>query len=196
MNQYQAWNTEPKMPAERSVPPLPETVASRIWTKSDLQALEFAPDLCWVFDFTSSRIWWANAAEVAAWGAGDLDELAARDLSDMSGSVRQRLADCADRLSGGEVVDEQWTLFPLGIPLTLERRCHGLVIDGGFAMLVVARRGGPAFHANELRALEAFLASGLKFSHARSARHAVAEPVASSLPRADALASDESPRTM
>lgn len=92
----------------------------------------------WIFDFDEKRIVWANAAALRAWQAETLDELGKRDLgADMSHSVRQRLDQYRDDFNTHDAVfSELWTLYPHGVPTTMQAIYRGFRLpDGRMAML-------------------------------------------------------------
>ncbi|MCA9696612.1 MAG: hypothetical protein KC431_03720, partial [Myxococcales bacterium] len=72
--------------------------------RQDLATLESIQTSIWVFDIEGSTMWWANAAARSLWGAASLEELLARDYSDMSESTRVRLARYQERMARGEVI--------------------------------------------------------------------------------------------
>jgi len=96
----------------------------------------------WVFDIDARRVHWANATALTLWSATSLQELCARDMSlDMSESVARRLAQYQSDFTDHDVVfNDQWTLYPGGVPLSLYVRFSGLGLsDGRMAMLCQAR---------------------------------------------------------
>lgn len=73
----------------------------------------------WVFDPERRRNLWANAAALSFWKAERAEEFLARDHSDMTEMVRERLAVTAADHAQGKIVREQWTLYPKGQPTTV-----------------------------------------------------------------------------
>jgi len=76
----------------------------------------------WVFDIDRSRVAWANKAALSVWQAGTLEELVNRDMgADMSVTVAQRLRQYQeDFVNQGASFTELWTLYPDGVPTTLD----------------------------------------------------------------------------
>lgn len=96
----------------------------------------------WVFDIDRSRLVWANKAALGLWQAHSLDELISRDMSaDMSVTVAQRLRQYQEDFIGhGAAFTELWTLYPDGVPTTLDVVFSGYRFkDGRMGMLCEAR---------------------------------------------------------
>ncbi|MFN0186677.1 MAG: hypothetical protein ACKVQR_22935, partial [Aquabacterium sp.] len=72
----------------------------------------------WVFEPLDPRMHWANAAGLQFWRAGSVDELRARDFSDITAASRQRLLASMQLHAQGELVRETWTMYPRGDPMT------------------------------------------------------------------------------
>ncbi len=85
-------------------------------------------------------MWWSNSAALGLWNAPDLDSLLARDWTDMSEATRTRLALCLERVRRGEVVREQWTLYPNGEPVTVSTTLTGIEIDDGRIAILLKGR--------------------------------------------------------
>ncbi|MCB6182555.1 EAL domain-containing protein [Leeia sp. TBRC 13508] len=107
------------------------------------EALNFLNIPVWVFDIDYRRVYWANDSALFVWKADNLEELLARDMgADMSLTVAQRLAQYQqDFISQPECTfTEQWTLYPLGLPVvtTVIFSGHRLA-DGRMGMLCEAR---------------------------------------------------------
>ncbi len=102
-------------------------------------------------------MWWANRAGLELWNARDLDELITRDYTDMSTSTLQRLVDYLRRFEAGEVIVDQWTLYPKGVPTTVRCHCSGIPIENGrLALLLDGHRvAGSDEAADGLRGIEA-----------------------------------------
>lgn len=108
----------------------------------------------WVFDDVRKRKVYANRAAVALWGAASLEELLARDFSDQSPAVRVRMDDIAKRIEGGGAVEERWTFYPKGLPVTVQTTISRILLpDGGQALLFEGATVAP--EADEHRAIEA-----------------------------------------
>ena len=92
----------------------------------------------WVFDFDLNRVTWANRAGLDVWRAKSIEELSARDLAaDMSETVRLRLCQYkADFAKRDVTFSELWTLYPNGVPTTLNVLFRRIDLpDGRIAML-------------------------------------------------------------
>ncbi|MCA9686573.1 MAG: PAS domain-containing protein, partial [Myxococcales bacterium] len=128
-----------------------------IGDRQDLATLESIQTSIWVFDIEGSTMWWANAAARRLWGAASLEELLARDYSDMSESTRVRLARYQERMARGEVITEQWTFYPLGVATTVRCTFSGIDIEHGrLAMLSEAvPTTSRQLEADALRGVEA-----------------------------------------
>ena len=104
--------------------------------------LELIAQPVWIFDIDARRVHWANTSALTVWSATSLTELCARDMSlDMSESVARRLAQYqSDFTHHDSVFNEQWTLYPGGVPISLYVRFSGHRLpDGRMAMLCHAR---------------------------------------------------------
>jgi signal transduction histidine kinase len=108
----------------------------------------------WIFDPVSCRGVYANPPALALWGAADLDELLARDFSQLSPAVRARTNRLAATTAAGETVTERWTFYPKGAPTTVKATISTIALhDGRSALLFEA---SPVTVADEeLRAVEA-----------------------------------------
>ncbi|WP_438024857.1 STAS domain-containing protein [Sorangium sp. So ce233] len=84
-----------------------------------------------VLDPEHLRFRWANAAAVRLWEAGSLDELLARDLSDMSQAAQARLAGYTARFRQGDTAEDTWTVYPGGKPVPLRAFFSGIDLDDG-----------------------------------------------------------------
>jgi diguanylate cyclase (GGDEF)-like protein len=114
-------------------------------TWADLHVFADSRFPVWVFDVDESRVIWANQPALDVWAATSSEELRSRNLSqDMSPSVRQRLQQYQSGFMAGAHFDEQWTIFPHGIPRSLICRFRGCVLpDGRMAMLCEAQAISP-----------------------------------------------------
>jgi signal transduction histidine kinase/CheY-like chemotaxis protein len=93
----------------------------------------------WVFDDTRKRKLYANPAAVALWGAESLEALLARDFSDQSPAVRNRMEAIGRKVARGETVMECWTFYPRGAPTPVAAAISGITLsDGSQALLVEA----------------------------------------------------------
>lgn len=122
-------------------------------------ALDWISRPVWVFDIDHKRVYWANAAALSVWNAQALQELCTRDMGrDMSDSVAQRLAQYqSDFIAKGARFNEQWTVYPAGVPVSLNVRFSGHRLpDGRMCMLCEAEPVG-SVAPESLRSVEALL---------------------------------------
>jgi diguanylate cyclase (GGDEF)-like protein/PAS domain S-box-containing protein len=135
-------------------------------TFASLPALAWLDTPLWVFDFERCRMAWANAAGLRFWHSENLEELRAREFSDMSESVRTRLTSQMDTLRRGESISVNWTSYPKGVPVTYRVKRIGILLeDGRLAMLAEARAlDGDALPASTLRDLEVLQHASSKIS--------------------------------
>ena len=108
----------------------------------------------WVFDDLRKRKIYANPAAVGLWGAESLDALLARDFTDQSPAVRIRMDAIQERIAQGETVQDRWTFYPNGTPVTVKTTISLVTLtDGALAMLF---EGVPSdVVAEDQRAIEA-----------------------------------------
>jgi signal transduction histidine kinase len=134
----------------RSIPP------ATMLDFSCLQHYEWLDAPVWVFDPGRRRNLWANAAALTLWRADSEAEFLARDMSDISESARLRLELAAAEHARGQVIREQWTLYPKGQPVTTTLVSRGINDpDGHPAMLFAADPLSASFDKNMLRGTEA-----------------------------------------
>ncbi len=70
----------------------------------------------WVFNIDNHSFWWANEPALKFWEVDSVEEFLSIDLSDDSPVVRERLNDIFLTGSTGDIVEENWTLYPGGNP--------------------------------------------------------------------------------
>jgi rsbT co-antagonist protein RsbR len=85
----------------------------------------------WVFDPERTRIVWANPASVELWRASSSEELIQRDFSDMSQATRTRHEAVLAALRQGRTVQEEWTWYPRGVPMTVRCLMSAIELDDG-----------------------------------------------------------------
>ena len=108
----------------------------------------------WMFDPVSLRGVYANAAALTLWGADTLEELLARDFSNLSPAVKARTARLKAATAGGNEVDERWTFYPNGRPVTVQATISTFQMDDGRGVLLF--EAAPLdVGAEERRAVEA-----------------------------------------
>lgn len=113
----------------------------------------------WVYDISRKRIIHANASACALWNAETEAELKQRDLSKgMTNTVAKRLEQyLSDFEAGHGSFQENWTLFPKGLPVTIDVIYSGFRLpDNRMAMLCESL--GQKDQTNDtLRSLKALL---------------------------------------
>lgn len=108
----------------------------------------------WMFDPHNLRGVYANAAALELWGAKTLEELLARDFSNLSPAAKARTDRLAAATAAGGVVDERWTFYPKGEPVTVQATISMVRLGDGRAVLLF--EASPAeVEAGERRAVEA-----------------------------------------
>jgi CheY-like chemotaxis protein len=90
----------------------------------------------WIFDSASSRGVYANAAALELWGAPDLAELLSRDFSKLSPAVRTRTERLMALTADGSEVEERWTFYPNGQPVTVTAAISTVELADGRAALL------------------------------------------------------------
>ncbi|MFW2343248.1 response regulator [Brevundimonas sp.] len=108
----------------------------------------------WLFDPDSCFGVYANRTALALWGAADLDELLARDFSKLSPAVRARTDRLKAVTADGEPVEERWTFYPNGEPLTVQALISTVALDDGRKVLLFEATETDV-GAEERRAVEA-----------------------------------------
>ncbi|MBT9458176.1 MAG: hypothetical protein IV092_21935 [Burkholderiaceae bacterium] len=110
----------------------------------------------WVFDHARQRNLWANAAALSLWRADSEAEFLARDMSDASESARLRLNLTAAEHAKGQVIREQWTLYPKGHPVTATLVSRAILTDEGRQVMLFASDPlSTSFDKTMLRGIEA-----------------------------------------
>ncbi|MFY9511740.1 MAG: ATP-binding protein [Rubrivivax sp.] len=110
----------------------------------------------WVFDAERLRVAWANDAALELWRSPSLDELLARDMSDISPQARSRLAASMAQHAQGLTVHELWTLYPHGEPRSVQLGSRAITLpDGRSGMLCAAEAPGAQFAEAALAARDA-----------------------------------------
>lgn len=90
----------------------------------------------WLFDPDTCFGVYANRTALSLWGAADLDELLSRDFSKLSPAVRARTDRLKSVTAGGEQVEERWTFYPNGEPLTVQALISTVALDDGRKVLL------------------------------------------------------------
>jgi len=119
-----------------------------------LAALETSGVPSWVFDPDLFRFHWANDRALELWRAASRAELLSRDFSDMTESTRARMKGYVDGFRQGQRAEEQWTLYPRGVPTTVKLYLSGVELDDG--------RTGVLIQAFEVGSVDADLVRGIE----------------------------------
>ncbi len=85
----------------------------------------------WIFNTAEHGIWWANKKAVSFWHAETLEELVGRSFQSDSETVRDRLRQIASTGTGEEIVQDTWTLYPKGKPITAVLSFRAIHIEHG-----------------------------------------------------------------
>lgn len=96
-----------------------------------LSALELSRLAVWVYDNEHAKIVWANQEALLLWKAQSRAELYARSYKDNSVATQARLDSYMRKVSSGEEVAEDWTLYPRGKPTTMTLHGTGVSLDDG-----------------------------------------------------------------
>lgn len=108
----------------------------------------------WMYDPVSARGVYANASALRLWGAETLDELLARDFSNLSPAVRARTDRLREATADGSELSERWTFYPNGRPVTVQATISTFRTEDGRAVLLF--EAAPLdVEAEEARAVEA-----------------------------------------
>lgn len=108
----------------------------------------------WMFDPVSGRGVYANRPALALWGSETLEALLARDFSNLSPAVQARTNRLVQVTAGGEAVNELWTFYPNGRPVTVQATISTLMLEGGWPVLLF-EASAVAIEPAESRAVEA-----------------------------------------
>ncbi len=123
---------------------------------SALAALEWTDTPMWVFDLNARCMRWANPAGLVFWNAGSLDEFLSRDFSALSQSTIFRNQAQMEEHAKGHCGRDQWTVYPLGQPTTLNAHTIGIELaDGSLAILYEASQAPTMPHPSAIRGVEA-----------------------------------------
>ena len=131
---------------------------SRSYTRRDLEPFNLLDHAVWVFDVERKAMWWANHAALTIWNASSLEELLARDYTDMSEATERRLQEYLVRFRQGLRVSDSWTYYPNGEgPKTAYITTSGMYVeDGRLVMLNEESKMGAqeTIDENALRGVE------------------------------------------
>ena len=126
------------------------------------EVLAFAERLkspVWIFDIDQKKIVWANKGALRIWAADSLEELTARDMGkDMSASVAGRLLQYQqDFISSDTFFSENWSIYPRGVPITLQVVHSGIRLSDGRMAMLCEGLEEQAVDVETLRCAEALL---------------------------------------
>ncbi len=114
----------------------------------------------WVFDIDRAQVCWGNPACLELWQASTLDDLMSRDMgADMTETVANRLRQYQADFSRDEQCQftEVWTLYPNGVPCTMDVVFSGIRLDDGRMAMFCEADAREAYDADALRSAEALL---------------------------------------
>lgn len=90
----------------------------------------------WLFDPVRCSGVYANRSALALWGASDLEELLSRDFSKLSTAARTRTERLLILTADGRAVQENWTFYPNGQPVTVQAMISSVVLSDGREVLL------------------------------------------------------------
>src|SRR5262245_51143659 len=96
-----------------------------------LAVLEASPVPTWVMDPEQVRICWANDKALEFWRAADRADLFARDFGASSPTSHIRLRTAVAAIRDGRTVQEEYTFYPRGQPVTVRLYRSGVELDDG-----------------------------------------------------------------
>jgi anti-anti-sigma regulatory factor/PAS domain-containing protein len=96
-----------------------------------LAGLELLDIPVWVFDPDSFRYCWVNDRALELWRAASREELFQRDFTDASESARTRIENTLKSIREGRRVEEEWTFYPRGKPVTMRTHISPIELDTG-----------------------------------------------------------------
>lgn len=96
----------------------------------------------WLVDAERFRIVWANPHALELWAAKDPEELYAREiLAGAPAAVLARVGELVERARAGEVMREEWIMYPRGKKTPIMREVSPVRLpEGGLGLLYQARR--------------------------------------------------------
>lgn len=106
----------------------------------------------WFFDMRRQSIVWANRQALQLWDAADLASLQERDFSISSEALRTRFAVYQAAFAEQRAVEENWTLYPHGLPLQV--RCHCARFDNDWPELMKVEAVPVSVDADTVRSVE------------------------------------------
>lgn len=111
-------------------------------TVPQLMQLERREIPSWLFDLETFSISWANSAALGFWQAESLADLAARNFKDdLSATAKSRLRAYLELLADDRVASERWTLYPRGVPVSIDCLITGVTGPNGHRSMLVEAFG-------------------------------------------------------
>jgi len=113
----------------------------------------------WVYDTDNTRIAFANEAALSIWQADSEEQLRTRDLSEgMSSTVAKRLKQYQNDFYASDAeFNEIWTIYPGGVPHTLNISYTGFIMPDGRMAMMCEAKGESEEPSEALRSAEALL---------------------------------------
>lgn len=108
----------------------------------------------WLFDPVSCFGVYANQTALTLWGASSLEELLSRDFSKLSPAVRTRTERLRVLTVDGQQIQENWTFYPNGQPVTVQAVISTVALSDGREVLLF-EAAETDVEAEERRAVEA-----------------------------------------
>lgn len=90
----------------------------------------------WLFNPRTGHKPYANPAALVLWGAKDLADLASRDFSARSPAIKTRIKRIVAQTAQGEAVNDRWTFFPHGQPVTARTTISAINDEDGQTLLL------------------------------------------------------------
>ena len=119
---------------------------------SSLGAFEVLKAPLWVLDVERGRVLWANAAALGLWRASSLADMQSTFEADRSEAAQARLNATVEMVRAGQTLDDFWTVYPNGNPITFEASFSGVILaDRRLSVLVQGRPAGEREFPGELK---------------------------------------------
>ena len=139
------------------VPDIEAAPGTPTLSDQQLETLSLVQAPIWVFDVSRHRMWWGNPAALRFWQAENMAALQARDFSTDSDMVRQRLQLVVRNTPPGQIVSENWTLYPQDRPtaVSISLQPVRLTPDGVGVLIEAHPMAVPGRDTEAARILEA-----------------------------------------
>ena len=119
---------------------------------SALGAFEVLKAPIWVLDVERGRALWANVAALGLWRASSLASMQSAVEADRSEATQARLNATLEMVRAGQTLDDFWTAYPNGNPVTFEASFSGVILaDRRLGLLVQGRPAGEREFPGELK---------------------------------------------